>query len=155
MNKTRGSHGMWDLTYHIIFVTKYRRQVLTGEVRDTVIREVKRLIESMDGKTIELECDADHIHILAELTPLRTLSEQINILKGVTARIARRDHMDLIKGILCGDSFWADSYYMATAGGATIEQLKQYVESQPTEEHKRKYVRSGKYVKRKHPASLT
>lgn len=102
----------------------------------------------MEGSVVQIETDTDHVHILADLSPKRAVTEQINVLKGVTARLIRRDHWDEVRKYLWGDSFWSESYYIATAGGVTIEMLKQYVQSQPTEEHKRKYVYSGKYIKK-------
>lgn len=87
------------------------------------------------------------MHILADLPTCYSVVEIINSLKGVTSRILRRDHLPEINRLLHGDSLWSDSYYISTTGSVTIEKLKAYVQSQPTEEHKRKYVKSGKYSK--------
>lgn len=139
MAEKKKRHAVYSLTYHIIFVTKYRRPVLTGKVAETLKSECRRLIEEMDGEILEMETDKDHIHILADLCPTRSVTEQINVLKGVTSRTLRRDYGDLLKQQLWKDSLWSPSYYVATAGGVTIETLKKYVESQETEEHFRKY----------------
>lgn len=135
----RYGHSVYSLTYHIILVTKYRRPVLTGAVAEKLKSECVRLIRSMGGQVTEIETDNDHVHILAELSPQRALSDQMNVLKGVTSRILRRDHGDELKKMLWGSSLWSESYYIATAGGVTIETLKKYVESQQTEEHHAKY----------------
>lgn len=99
----------------------------------------------MGGNLIEIETDKDHVHLLAELTPNKSLSEQINVLKGVTSRLIRRDYGDVLKQQLWGGALWSASYYIASAGGVTIDTLKQYVESQKTDDHKRKYEKTGKY----------
>lgn len=141
------AHAVYDITYHIIFVTKYRRDVLEGVVAEQVKADCIRLIGMMEGTVMEIETDRDHVHILASLSPKRAITDQVNVLKGTTARIIRRDYWDMVKDKLWGGSFWSESYYIATAGGVTVEQLEKYVQSQPTEEHKRKYVYSGKYKK--------
>lgn len=147
MAEKRSGHSVYDFTYHIILVTKYRRPVLTGKVAERLKEECIRLITEMGGSVSEIETDRDHVHILACLSPARAVTDQINVLKGVTARMLRRDYWDEISPMLWGKSLWSESYYIATAGGVTVETLKKYVESQPTDAHKRKYVHSGKYKK--------
>lgn len=147
MAEKRSGHAVYDFTYHIILVTKYRRPVLTGQVAGRLKAECTRLITEMGGSVSEIETDRDHVHILACLSPARAVTDQINVLKGVTARILRRDYWNEISPMLWGKSLWSESYYIATAGGVTVETLEKYVESQPTDAHKRKYVHSGKYKK--------
>ena len=79
-----------------------------------------------------------HIHLLVELPPKYSIMEVMNVLKGVTARIARRDHLAEIRKSLGGDSFWSPSYYASTAGGVTVETLKEYVASQQEPKHRTK-----------------
>lgn len=144
MAEKKRSHAVYDLNYHIVLVTKYRRPVLAGEVAEHLKRECIRLIDEKEGAVREIETDMDHVHILAELSPKYPVTGLINSLKGVTSRILRRDHWDEISKDLWGDSLWSESYYVATAGGVTIDTIRQYVQSQKTDAHKRKYVKSGK-----------
>ena len=131
----RSSHSVTQLRYHIVLVTKYRRPLLTGNIKDTVRAECKRIIEHMDGSVISMETDVDHIHILAGLSPKHAVSDVINVLKGVSARIARRDHGEEIGKYLRGNAFWSPSYFAATTGGVTLDVVKAYVESQKSDEH--------------------
>ncbi len=147
MNEYHSAHAVYSLSYHIVLVTKYRRKVLTGDVAEHLKSECIRLVEDKKGNVQEIEINEDYVHILADLSPCYSVVEIINSLKGVTSRILRRDHLPEISRLLHGDSLWSDSYYISTTGGVTIERLKAYVQSQPTEEHKRKYVKSGKYSK--------
>ena len=133
MNEYHSAHAVYSLSYHIVLVTKYRRKVLTGDVAEHLKSECIRLIEDKKGHVQEIETDEDHVHILADLSPCYSMVEIINSLKGVTSRILRRDHFPEISRLLHGDSLWSDSYYISTTGGVT--------------EHKRKYVKSGKYSK--------
>ena len=150
MTETKRNHAVYDLTYHIIFVTKYRRPVLSDEIGERLKTEITRLINEMEGEVKEIETDRDHVHILASLSPREAVTKQINVLKGVTARILRRDYGEELSRQLWDDSLWSESYYIATAGGVTIETLEKYVRSQKTDDHRRKYVKSGKYVKKHH-----
>lgn len=146
MYEKRKSHAVYNLTYHIILVSKYRRPVFTGEVAERLKQECIRLISEMGGEVQEIETETDHVHILTDLSPDRSISETINTLKGVTSRILRRDYWNDISRYLWGSSLWSDSYYVAAAGEVTIDRLKVYVLSQPTEEHqKRKYEKTGRY----------
>ena len=133
----QSSHSVTDLTYHIVLVTRYRSRVLKGAVGETVKSECRRIIEHFGGEVVEMETDEDHIRLLVSLGPRYSISEIVNVLKGVSARIARRDHREEIGRVLGGDSFWSPSYYAATSGGVTIEALKKYVESQKEPERKK------------------
>lgn len=133
-------HAVVDINYHLILVTKYRRPVINEKISKSLKRECTRLLEeNFEGHVTSIETDKDHVHILTELSPKYALMDIMSALKGVTSRIIRRDHWDDIKGELWGDSFWSNSYYAATTGGATLDVIKRYVESQGRP--KRKYVR--------------
>lgn len=152
MAQKKFAHSVYDLSYHIILVTKYRRKVLTGRIADRLKAECARLMEEMGGSVREAETDEDHIHLLLEIPPSKSVSEVVNVMKGVTARLIRRDYSEEVKKLLWGGSLWSASYYAATAGGVTVDKFREYVLSQPTEEHKRKYEKTGKYRKKKKQA---
>ena len=75
-------------------------------------------------------------------SPEYSIRTVMNSLKGVTARIIRRDHWEEVSKQLWGDSFWSDSYYVGTCGGVTVEMIRKYVENQGRP--KRKYIRRKK-----------
>ena len=132
----KSSHSVTDLRYHIILVTKKRRPLLTGGIEECVKSECDRIIRHFEGTVIEMETGRDHIHMLVELPPRYSISEVVNVLKGVSARITRRDYLPEIQKQLSGDAFWSPSYYAATVGGVTLEVLKQYVQDQKNPEHR-------------------
>lgn len=90
MEFRHGKHSVYSLNYHIVFVTKYRRPCITEEIGDFLKAEIIRLIESMEGHVSEVEYHRDHIYILAELSPKHAISEQIGVLKGITARNVKK-----------------------------------------------------------------
>lgn len=85
-----------------------------------------------------MEVMPDHVHIWAELSPKYAIASEITMLKGVTARIIRRDYGGFHCPLLWNDSFWSDSYFLKTTGGANIEMLEQYIQQQGIEKPKRK-----------------
>jgi len=143
MSEHRGEHCVYNLQYHIVLVTKYRRRCIKGDIEESVKREIKRLVESAGGCLISIEADLDHVHFLAELPPMTCLSTFIRGLKGTSSRIIRRDHITELQQFYRGEdfSFWSDSFYIASTGGVAIDVIKKYVESQKTDAHKRKYTR--------------
>ena len=130
MEYRKGNHSVYGLNYHIVLVTKYRKKCINEELGERLKAECIRLIEGREGRVLEIETDQDHLHILAELSPKYALAESIGILKSVTARIMRRDYAGYLSQFYWGDSFWSDSYFVASSGGVTMETLRQYVEDQ-------------------------
>ena len=108
----RGQHCVYCLTYHMIFVTHYRKPVINDEMSAAMKEFSNHMAEQFRGKVLSAETDRDHIHLLV------SLPEQI-------------------KQYIHGDdtSFWSRSYFIATTGSVSLETLKQYIESQRSEEH--------------------
>ncbi len=137
---TRYAHSVCKLTYHAVLVTKYRRMVITPEVMECMKSYAKYLIESRyGGKLIDMNGEPDHIHILFELPPTVTPSATIGNLKTQLSKEVRSEFGDQIREKLWKDSFWSDSYFLSTTGGANLEVLEKYVAEQGTPRKKRKY----------------
>lgn len=126
----RSSHSVYNLNYHLILVVKYRRKALKYEdVRNRLYEIIQKLINQYEVEIINMNTGDDHIHILFKAKPKLCLSKFINMLKGVTARYLRKEFPKL-KKMLWGDSFWSDSYFVATTGQVSLDTLIKYVESQ-------------------------
>ena len=138
MNK--GKHCVFQLDYHIVLVVKYRKKCLTKEIGDDIILKCKELVELNDGTLTEGNHDVDHIHLLVSLPPKICLSSFMGSLKNTTSRYVRKKYSSYLSKYLYGDSFWSDSYYVSTTGGASIETIKKYIENQG--KPKRKYVKA-------------
>lgn len=138
----RNRHAVYKLTYHAVFVIKYRRKVLSGPVMDYIRDYAKHLIEECyKGKLLELNGEPDHIHLLFELPATAAPSVVVGNLKTQLSKAVRARFWDEIKDRLWKDSFWSDSYFLTTTGGANIEILEKYILDQGIEKPKRKYVR--------------
>lgn len=126
----KSSHAVFSLQYHLILVIKYRRKALCDEaLRERLKNIVWDLVKQLGIEIIAQEPAEDHIHILFKAKPSTDLVKTINILKGVTARIMRKEFPQL-KDLLWSDSFWSDSYFLASTGQVSLDVLKRYVEEQ-------------------------
>jgi putative transposase len=125
VGKTRYTH--YSIAYHLVWIPKYRRRILTGEVQ----RETKRLIEACcerHGLTLlRLETDEDHIHVFVSAPPRFSPALIANLLKGYSSRYLREQFPHLKK--VCGkDHLWTSSYYVGTAGNVSAEVIKRYIQ---------------------------
>ena len=130
MEYKRTTHAVYGLQYHLVLVTKYRKDCINDEIAECLKREFKRLIEQREGEVMSMEIAGDHVHLLVSLSPKYAIADEVAMLKGVTSRIVRRDFGDYLKQFLWKGSFWSQSYFIASSGGVTLDVLKQYVENQ-------------------------
>jgi putative transposase len=125
------NHSVFLLQYHLILVTKYRRQVIDDEICKR-LKEIFEYIASKDQyklKIIEFNHDKDHLHILFKAEPKSEISKFINAYKSASSRLIKKE-FPRVKEKLWKEYFWSRSFFLATTGGVTLEVLKQYVESQ-------------------------
>jgi len=128
----KSSHAVFSLQYHLVLVIKYRRKALSNDViRERLKNIIWDLAKQLGIEIIVQEPAEDHAHILFKAKPSTDLVKVVNILKGVTARLLRKEFSEL-KELLWGDSFWSDSYFLASTGQVSLDMLKKYVEEQQT-----------------------
>lgn len=124
------SNAVFSLKYHLIIIVKYRKQVFINE---NLVNRCKQIITETilenESDVINMECGTDHIHILFSTKPSISLSKLINVIKGRSSRLLRKEFPEL-KDNLWGDAFWSPSYYLATTGNVSLETLINYVENQ-------------------------
>ena len=125
----RSAHSVYSLHYHLVVVIKYRRKALYDEViRERLKRIIWDLADELGIKILAQEPAEDHLHIIFTATPTTNLSNVVNVIKGVTARRLRQEFPQT-KEFLWGDSFWSNSYFIASTGQVSLDVLMQYVES--------------------------
>jgi len=121
---------VYSLHYHLVVVIKYRRKALYDEViRERLKQIIWDLADELGIKILAQEPAEDHLHIIFTATPTTNLSNVVNVIKGVTARRLKQEFPQT-KEFLCGDSFWSNSYFIASTGQVSLDVLMQYVESQ-------------------------
>jgi putative transposase len=123
------SHSVFLLYYHLIMVIKYRRKVID----DTVSKRAKVIFCNIAPKYgISLEewnHDRDHVHVMFRAQPKSELSKFINAYKSASSRLLKKEFPD-IREKLWKEAFWSQSFCLLSAGGAPIETIRQYIESQ-------------------------
>ena len=126
----RGAHSVYALQYHFVQIVKYRRKVLTNDKIVNFLKQKTKEISTTFGVTIlNQECDKDHIHIIFKAKPTLNIPRYLNALKTITSREIRRNYPE-VKEKPWNGAFWSPSYFLATTGQVTLDQLKKYVENQ-------------------------
>ncbi len=123
------SHVLWHCQYHIVWVPKYRYRVLTGAVGFEVMKTVRVFAERMDCVIVELNVQADHVHLLVKVPPKVSISRLLGTVKGKTAIQVFRQFPYLKKKPYWGNHFWAKGYCVDTVG-VDAEMIRQYVKYQ-------------------------
>lgn len=125
----RGRTCFFALNVHLVFVTKYRRDVLDVRAIAALRPVCGKVCADFGAQLIELDGEDDHVHPLVNYPPNVSISKLVNSLKGVSSRILRRDRRDLRqrywKGVL-----WSPSYFAASCGGAPLAKVKHYIQQQ-------------------------
>lgn len=127
-----GRHCVFKNYYHLVFVTKYRRGVFTKEMIERMRQIFEETMQQMDGELLEFGGEDDHVHLMVNCHPKLAISNLVGKLKGKSSYFLRQEFWPLIRKKLWGDHLWSHSYCVVTCGGAPLEILKQYVESQRT-----------------------
>ncbi|WOO49855.1 IS200/IS605 family transposase [Hafnia alvei] len=129
----RKRHSVSKLVVHLIFTTKYRRKLFDGQM-------IAQLRDAFDSAAAKLECEIiemdgepepDHVHLLVAYPPKLAVSVMVNNLKSVSSRLLRQQNTHLRTQSKTG-LLWSRSYFVCSSGGATIETLRAYVQSQST-----------------------
>ena len=122
------SHNKCDCKYHIIWIPKYRRKIIYGQLRQDIIDILKVLCKQKGITIIEGSAGIDHIHMLIEFPPKYSVSQIVGYLKGKSA-IAIFAKYAKMKYKFGNQSLWAKGFFASTAG-VEIEVLKKYIRQQ-------------------------
>ena len=134
MNKSidlrRGRTCVFLMHVHLVFVTKYRRKVFTKTVLDDLRNIFSTVCLDFESTLAEFEGEEDHVHLLINYPPKVSISKLVNSLKGVSSRLIRKKGYHTIEKALWGNQFWSPSYFASSCGGAPLDIIRQYIESQ-------------------------
>ncbi len=126
----RGRHVIYKLHVHLVFVTKYRRGVITDRVRNDLEASMRKVCENFEAELIEIDGEDDHLHLLIAYPPKVSISRLTNSLKGVSSRRALQLNYPEVRRSLRDNAFWSPSYYALSASGAPLETIKRYIQNQ-------------------------
>ena len=129
MNLDSNNHSVFLLNYHLVLVVKYRRKVFTDEISNFAKQMFERLSADYNITLLEWNHNIDHVHILFQAHPNSLLSKFINAYKSASSRLIKK-MFPQIKSQLWKECFWSKSFCLLTTGGASIETIRQYIETQ-------------------------
>lgn len=127
MNYKCNNNITYSCKYHVIWCSKYRRKVLVEEVGQRLKELIVGVASELRVDIIEMEIMPDHVHLILEVDPQFGIHRAVKNIKGKTSRILRAEFISLRTRL---PSLWTNSYFVATVGGAPLEVIKQYIESQ-------------------------
>ena len=129
MKLDNNNHSVFSMYYHLILVVKYRRKVFDDVISDYARSVFEKIAPSYNISLLEWNHDVDHVHIMFKAQPNSELSKFINAYKSASSRLIKRDFPEIRKN-LWKEYFWSQSFCLLTTGGAPIEVLKEYIETQ-------------------------
>ena len=127
-----GRHCVFLMHVHLVFVTKYRREVFTKEILDDLRPMLASVCTDFEAELAEFDGEDDHVHLLVNYPPKVSVSNLVNSLKGVSSRMIRKKNYPNIRKKLWGSALWSPSYFAGSCDGAPIAVIRQYIEQQRT-----------------------
>ena len=129
MNLDTNNHSVFLLYYHLVLVVKYRRQVF-DDVISEFAKDIFVHIASTYNITLEQwNHDKDHVHIMFRAHPNTEISKFINAYKSASSRLIKKN-FPAVRRKLWKEMFWSRSFCLLTTGGAPIEVIRQYIQTQ-------------------------
>ena len=129
MKLDTNAHSVFLLHYHLILVVKYRRQVFTDEISERAKEIFSYIAPRYKIELVEWNHDKDHVHILFKGQPKTEMRKYINAYKSASSRLLKKE-FPIIRQKLWKEMFWSQSFCLLSSGGAPIEVIKEYIETQ-------------------------
>ena len=131
-NYRTASHTRFDIKYHFVWTTKYRKRVLTGQVAIRLREVVREVCKTNEIEILQGSVSPDHVHILVSAPPNMSASKIMQYVKGKTSQKLMMEFRHLNKGFW-GRHMWARGYFVATSGNVTDEVILEYIRLQSEE----------------------
>ncbi len=129
MSYRKTSHAVYDIKYHVVWITKYRKPVLRGEIAIRLRELIRQTCATLEVYIESGHVAVDHVHLLVSVPPDVSVSKLTQRLKGRSSRMMLQEFNELNRQFW-GRHLWARGYFAASSGNVTDEVIKQYIESQ-------------------------
>ena len=127
-----GRHCVFLMHVHLVFVTKYRRKIFNKAIIDDLKLIFEKVCTDFECDLKEVDGEDDHVHLLVNFPPKVCISKLVNSLKGVSSRLIRRKYGVQFGKHYLRDALWSPSYFAGSCGGAPLDMIKRYIQSQNT-----------------------
>jgi putative transposase len=129
MSYRKTSHAVYDIKYHVVWITKYRKRILRGEIAIRLRELIRQTCATLEVYIESGHVAVDHVHLLVSVPPDVSVSKLMQRLKGRSSRMMLQEFGELNRQFW-GRHLWARGYFAASSGNVTDEIIKQYIESQ-------------------------
>ena len=126
----KNRHACFSLKYHLVVVTKYRYKCIDSEIMTQLKEIAYDIFNTWKCNILAIDGEEDHMHIMFETPPQVQLSKLVNNFKTVSSRLIRKKFPEHLSVFYWQSYFWSNSYLILSVGGAPVEVIKQYIESQ-------------------------
>jgi len=133
-SKENLKHTKWECKYHVVFIPKYRRKVMYGQIRQELGPIMRELAQQKESEVEEGHLRADHVHMMLSIPPKYSVSGVVGYIKGKSAIAIARRFMDRTRNFV-GMNFWARGDYVSTVGRDEA-QVRQYIREQDKEDRR-------------------
>lgn len=123
----KGSHTIFSIQLHIVWITKYRYKVLRGEIGERTKQLIRRICVEEGAEILSGVVSPDHLHILVSIDPSISVSKLVKYLKGKTSHTLQMEFASLRKRYW-GQHLWARGYFAVSVGNVSDEIVRQYIE---------------------------
>jgi putative transposase len=128
------NHTEWDCKYHVVFIPKYRRRAIYGQIRRELGEVFRRLARQKESEIEEGHLASDHVHMMIAIPPKYSVAQVVGFIKGKSAiHIAR--HFGERKRNFVGQHFWARGYFVSTVG-RDEDRVRNYIRSHEIEDQR-------------------
>lgn len=124
---TKSKTVVYNIGYHLIWCSKYRRKVLTGDAETRLKELLAEKAGQIDIEIVQMEIMPDHVHLFVKATPVNSPHYIVQQLKGYTSRLLRQEFPSLKSRL---PSLWTRSYYCESVGHISEETVQKYIEDQ-------------------------
>ncbi|MFY0654036.1 MAG: IS200/IS605 family transposase [Cyclobacteriaceae bacterium] len=131
-NYRKNSHSIYDIKYHLVWITKYRKPVLSGELAKRIRDLVRQICRSMDVELIKGHVSKDHVHLFVSVPPHLSVSDLVKQIKGKSSWKIMSEFKWVSKQFW-GRHFWGRGYFAACSGNVTDEVIMEYIKNQDIE----------------------
>lgn len=135
-NYRKSSHAVYDIKYHLVWITKYRKPVITGRIAERTRELVRIVCKNNEVEILAGHVSKDHIHLLVSVPPHLSATKLVQYIKGYSSRKLLMENNGLNKEFW-GQHLWARGYFVASSGNVTDEVVIQYIQHQDVAENQR------------------
>ena len=125
----KGAHTQYDIQYHIVWITKYRRKILTGKIASRLKVLLMQGCSARGLPVIKGSIQPDHVHLLISAPPSLSVAQIMQYIKGRSSK-KMQEEFNSIRKQFWGQHMWATGYFCRTVGTVTKEMVKEYIENQ-------------------------